>query len=363
MTDEIKNDNQEKSGEQQPSVNPSQGNQAIHAAKEAAAKAQEIAKQGISTAKKKFEEAGGVDGMKAKGKGFIASVKQGFIPDEGATGFKGFKSRVKNLWKSGLAGKVTLCAIAYFLVLILFGGNEPPSIVGSWYKSIDTATFGQHYGPADSKTGWGVYNFTSDGEVMVEGRYKVLDRTKNTISVAIERNESTVTENYIFKKGGSVFVEKDDSDERYERKGDFASKIKNDTGTSSSVEQSELSFDSIDSNCRTMTELQFEEYAEELVGKEVTWSGYVIDVEEAFLGGYKIAVSTDYPSSSGFGEDADALAEAGEEGYPDISFELPKKVAAKLSKKQSITFSGTIESISGVLQEASVDLEDVSLVE
>ena len=173
MTDEIKNDNPETPGEQQPSVNPSHGNQAIHAAKEAAAKAQEIAKQGISTAKKKFEEAGGVDGMKAKGKGFLGEIKAGFKPDEGASGFKGFSSRIKNLWKSGISGKITMAAAVLVAVMVI--GN-----------------LGSH------GDGGGIIKIVKNGfpppykDVTIEGGYKFALKSPQWDTITSERGQRVV---------------------------------------------------------------------------------------------------------------------------------------------------------------------------
>ncbi len=133
MTDEIKNDKSDQTTGQPASSSPVQDNQAIDAAKDAAAKAQEIAREGFNTVKKKFDEAGGVEGLKSKGKGFLAEVNAGFIPDEQATGFNGFKSRVKNLWKSGKSGKISIVAVSLVLLMIIgnCGGDGDVGETGS----------------------------------------------------------------------------------------------------------------------------------------------------------------------------------------------------------------------------------------
>jgi len=124
MTGEIKNDKSDQSTGQQTSNTPVQDNQTIQAAKDAVAKAQELATQGMNTAKKKFEEAGGVEGLKTKGKGFISEVKAGFISDENTTGFKGFMSRFKNLWKSGKSGKISIVAVVLILFMVVNSGEN-----------------------------------------------------------------------------------------------------------------------------------------------------------------------------------------------------------------------------------------------
>ena len=80
-------------------------------------KSKELADKGIGMAKQKFEDAGGVAGLENRSKAFTAEVKAGFIPDEGTAGFKRVLSRVTNLWRSGRTGK--LCVIFLSLVAII----------------------------------------------------------------------------------------------------------------------------------------------------------------------------------------------------------------------------------------------------
>jgi TPR repeat protein len=108
---------------------------ATEVAKEAVSKAKEMANQGLNATRQKFEEAGGVEGLKSKGKGFMEQVKAGFVPDEGTTGFKGFMSRAKNLWKSGLPGKVTMACLALLLLFAINGGNDDKKAQRLWKKA------------------------------------------------------------------------------------------------------------------------------------------------------------------------------------------------------------------------------------
>ena len=95
--------------------------------KEAVSKAKEIGAQGIGTAKQKFNEAGGMPGLKSKGIAFLGEVKAGFHPDDGTTGFKRILSYITNLWKSGGAGKIAIIgisAITFIVVSSMGGGSQ-----------------------------------------------------------------------------------------------------------------------------------------------------------------------------------------------------------------------------------------------
>ena len=104
--------------------------------KEAVNKAKEIGAQGINAAKKKYVEAGGMPGIKSKGIAFIKEVKAGFDPDEGATGLKRAASCVSNLWRSGGAGKITIIVIAAVALIAIgnFGKGSKES------ESFDNAS-------------------------------------------------------------------------------------------------------------------------------------------------------------------------------------------------------------------------------
>jgi ribosomal protein L37AE/L43A len=88
-------------------------------------KSKELADKGIGIAKQKFEDAGGVEGIKDKINTFMSEVKAGFTPNEETTGFKRVLSRATNLWRSGRAGKISIiavCSVAVIIVANLGGG-------------------------------------------------------------------------------------------------------------------------------------------------------------------------------------------------------------------------------------------------
>lgn len=93
-------------------------NNKVEAAKKIAGQTKEKAKQGLDAAKEKFENAGGLDGMKDQCNSFIQNVKTGFHATEGTTSFKALISCFKNLWLSGWQGKVVEIAV----VVVLGGG-------------------------------------------------------------------------------------------------------------------------------------------------------------------------------------------------------------------------------------------------
>ena len=105
--------------------------------KEAVNKAKEIGAQGISTAQQKFTDAGGMPGLKSKGTAFLGEVKAGFHPDEGSTGIKRIISRVANLWRSGGAGKISIIIIGTIaLIAVSDIGNEQDEEQGSNNGSV-----------------------------------------------------------------------------------------------------------------------------------------------------------------------------------------------------------------------------------
>lgn len=256
--------------------NQAPDNKMAETAKEIGGAAATLAEQGAKAAKKKFEEAGGVEGIKEKGRKAAGEIKAGFVPDEGTTGYRRYTSSLKNLWVSGRTGKI---AIVVGIVLCFMFLN----------------------------------NFCS------------------------ESNPSSNT-----SKSSS-------------------SSTRSSSNSSARVADTAPPFSTIESNCRTMTDVQFEDYAKSLVGKKVKWSGYVVDVEKAFLGDYKISITMEYPTSSGWGEGIDALQEQGMKWFPDVSFELPKNEASRLEKKQEVEFIGLISSVLDGGNKVIVKLTDVTV--
>jgi len=80
----------------------------------------ELSRQALALAMKKFDEAGGIEGIRRKVVEFGTGVKAGFIPDADKAGFKRHASRFSNLWESGKAGKSTLIVGAVVVLLLVF---------------------------------------------------------------------------------------------------------------------------------------------------------------------------------------------------------------------------------------------------
>jgi hypothetical protein len=89
--------------------------------REGVRKSKQLADKGIGMAKQNFEDAGGVDGLKGRCEIFAAEVRAGFVPAEGAKGYRRVVSRVTNLWRSGRSGKI--CIITLSLVAMIVVSN------------------------------------------------------------------------------------------------------------------------------------------------------------------------------------------------------------------------------------------------
>lgn len=109
--------NQGNTEEQQTGRGNQASDKVAEKVKEVGSVAAALAEQGAKAAKKKFEEAGGVDGIKDKGRKAAGEIKAGFVPDEGTTGYRRYTSSLKNLWVSGRTGKI---AIVVGIILILY---------------------------------------------------------------------------------------------------------------------------------------------------------------------------------------------------------------------------------------------------
>ena len=48
---------------------------------------------------------------------YINNIKEGFVPDDDTKGFKGFLSRIKNLWKHSIHGKITIILICLLVLM------------------------------------------------------------------------------------------------------------------------------------------------------------------------------------------------------------------------------------------------------
>lgn len=98
-----------------------------------------------------------------------------------------------------------------------------------------------------------------------------------------------------------------------------------------------------------MTEAQFKNYARELKGKQVTWTGWVEDVNEKAFGGYELWVDMDPPDKAF--------------SVQDVTFDVPDELALKFQKDQVVSFSGTVTLVMDVIGSTQVSLSNVSVEE
>lgn len=104
-----------------------------------------------------------------------------------------------------------------------------------------------------------------------------------------------------------------------------------------------VEFETIRTNMKSMTSLAWDDYTKSLKGQRVSWTGWISDVKEQWLGGYKILIDMDPPGSA---------------SVQDVYIEdLPKNVAAQFRKDQKVRFSGKIKSVLSVLGSCAVTLE------
>ncbi len=108
-----------------------------------------------------------------------------------------------------------------------------------------------------------------------------------------------------------------------------------------------VEFKTIRSNMKNMTSVAWDDYSKSLKGQNISWSGWISDVKEQWLGGYKILIDMDPPGSA---------------SVQDVYIEnLDKSIAARFSKDQKVRFSGRIKSVMSVLGSCTVTLENTSV--
>ncbi|MBN1981480.1 MAG: zinc ribbon domain-containing protein [Chitinivibrionales bacterium] len=113
-----------------------------------------------------------------------------------------------------------------------------------------------------------------------------------------------------------------------------------------SEEVSRISFTTIRANTLDMTEAQFNIYTKSLVGTRVVWSGWVDDVDEKLLGGYRLLVDMDGPSSP--------------LRIKDVTIPIADTIATKFNKNERITFEATIDRISRSTSSCLIDLSNAT---
>ena len=128
--------------------------------------------------------------------------------------------------------------------------------------------------------------------------------------------------------------------------GDTAAKTQTQGVTKAAPEPlpiSDVDFFKVREASKNMTDVQWKEYLNGVVGKRIQWTGYVDEVKEDG----KVWIDMDPP---------DALS------VQDIYINVPKEDALKYNKDQKLTFQGTIKSVSKVLTALSIDLKDITIV-
>lgn len=108
-----------------------------------------------------------------------------------------------------------------------------------------------------------------------------------------------------------------------------------------------VDFETIRNNMKGMTSVAWSDYTKSLQGQKVNWSGWVADVKQQWLGGYKILVDMDPPKTI---------------SVQDVYLEdIDKDVATRFGKGEHVRFSGTIKSVTYVFGACAVNLGGVTI--
>ena len=96
-----------------------------------------------------------------------------------------------------------------------------------------------------------------------------------------------------------------------------------------------------------MTSVAWKLYVNSLIGKKVTWQGWVKDVHQPWTGGYNLQVDMDLP---------------GTVSMPDVTIEgISEATAVMMKKDQPIRFSGEISSAFCLLGSRQIGLKNAVL--
>lgn len=113
---------------------------------------------------------------------------------------------------------------------------------------------------------------------------------------------------------------------------------------------SDIKLSEIKNNNKQMTDAQFDEYKEKIIGKKVIWNGYIEEVEKnSFSDNYKVWVDNESPD----------VAMSVQDCYLT---DIPKEKALSLAKDDYIKFKGKIDSVTKFMG-ISVSLDEVVIYE
>lgn len=125
-----------------------------------------------------------------------------------------------------------------------------------------------------------------------------------------------------------------------------------DLALSEALEQGNITFEKFRSVFDGFTDVQFKQLRGELVGKKVTWSGYVDDVKEKWFSGFAVQVDMDPPET--FLSVYEVTLAVGSD---------MEDFVGTLTKGKQIKFRGRITSIRKLLGKLIINIEDVTFLD
>lgn len=110
---------------------------------------------------------------------------------------------------------------------------------------------------------------------------------------------------------------------------------------------SAVEFETVRSNIKNMTSVAWDDYSNSLKGQRISWTGWISDVKEQWLGGFKVLIDMDPPGSA---------------SVQDVYIgDLDRSVAIQFRKDQKVRFSGKIKSVMSVFGSCAVTLENANI--
>ena len=121
--------------------------------------------------------------------------------------------------------------------------------------------------------------------------------------------------------------------------------------TSKSVVEAEPAppFEQIRNMMNAQTDAQWNRYGDSLVGKRVSWTGWVDEVDEKLFGGFDLWVDMDSPADIG--------------SVQDVTLPIANDLALKLEKGQRVQVVGIIKYVANILGSCQVSLEKGATVQ